>query len=75
MIKSTLDTFMELFEGALDNPDGRTAFINFLRQLNQEERADLMAVTKRYGLAAEGQFAAITSILAGDDKDSNNLVN
>ena len=60
MSKSTLDTFMELFEGALGNPRGRAAFINFVRQLSGEERVELMAEAERYGQGS--QIHALESI-------------
>jgi hypothetical protein len=78
MIKSTFDTFMELFEGALGNPKGRTAFANFVRQLSPEKRAELMAEAKQYGRGEEDNFVAIKSILESEvegDSDPDGLVN
>jgi hypothetical protein len=78
MIKSTFDTFMDLFEGALGNPDGRAAFTNFIRQLSPEERSELIAETRRLGHEGENQFDAIKSILESSvegDGDPEELVN
>ena len=76
MIKSTLDTFLDLLDGAFGNAEGRTAFIKFLRQLTPEEREELIAEAQRLGKGSMEQ-GAIQSILISedDDDDSNAPVN
>jgi hypothetical protein len=70
MIKSTLETFLDLLDGAFGNAEGRTAFIKFMRQLTPEDRNELIADAQRFKTGS-AEYGAIQSILVSEDDDDS----